>query len=346
MRATSKKKTKVEPETVFARVLVGLDGSEESREAARQAAVLAEGELTLLAVYDVTTGLVGGTGPGVPAFYDVGVQREAAKEAVNRAREDVASANPTGKIVRGVIWDALIREAERKQDTLIAVGSHGVGRMAGIVIGSVATQIIHKAPCSVLVTRETSDRPPRKIVVGVDGSPESAAACAVARQLANRFAAELVPVVAHGGKRVDQNMVYLSVDPHPVESPNKPAQALVAASTDADLLVVGSRGLHGIKALGSVSERVAHEARSSVLIVREPPGRVRLRSLRRRCSRASGRRLRLLGRQVRVGGDRRRSTADCAGRLFLVATRGRKGRRVLRADTRARGQRRRRRLRA
>jgi nucleotide-binding universal stress UspA family protein len=34
-------------------------------------------------------------------------------------------------------------------------------------------------------------------------------------------------------------------------------------------VVVGSRGLHGFPALGSVGERVAHRARSSVLVVRE-----------------------------------------------------------------------------
>ena len=44
--------------------------------------------------------------------------------------------------------------------------------------------------------------------------------------------------------------------------------ALLAAAADADLLVVGSRGLHGLRALGSVSERVAHQAHSSVMIVR------------------------------------------------------------------------------
>jgi nucleotide-binding universal stress UspA family protein len=43
---------------------------------------------------------------------------------------------------------------------------------------------------------------------------------------------------------------------------------LAAASESADLVVVGSRGLHGLKALGRVSERVAHQARSSVLVVR------------------------------------------------------------------------------
>jgi nucleotide-binding universal stress UspA family protein len=34
----------------------------------------------------------------------------------------------------------------------------------------------------------------------------------------------------------------------------------MTAVTAADLLVIGSRGLHGIAALGSVSERVAHQA--------------------------------------------------------------------------------------
>ena len=50
-----------------------------------------------------------------------------------------------------------------------------------------------------------------------------------------------------------------------------PVDVLVASAADADLLVVGSRALHGLKSLGSVSERVAHQAHWSVLIVREPP---------------------------------------------------------------------------
>jgi len=262
--------TKLEPQTVFSRVLVGVDGSEESREAARQAAVLAEGQLTLLAAYNVTARLAGGASMGIPVYYDEDLQRDTAKEALSRVRADVATAAPTGKIVRGVIWDALIREAEREQDTLIAVGSHGVGRMTGIVMGSVATNVIHKAPCSVLVARKNSDAFPRKIVVGIDGSPESAAAYAVARQLAERFETELVPVVAHGRETVDRQLVDLLIGHYREDLPDEPVRALVAASADADLLVVGSRGLHGLKALGSVSERVAHEARSSVLIVREP----------------------------------------------------------------------------
>ena len=271
MNAGAQEKTS-DGEAVFDRVLVGIDGSEESREAARQAAKLAQRKLTLFAVYDTADPIIRGTGTDVSPEYDEDYQRKVAERALEEAREEVASANPTGKIVRGVVWDALIHEIERDQDTLIAVGSHGVGRAAGIVIGSVATEIIHKAPCSVLVARKAGDEFPRRIIVGIDGSPQSAAAYGAAREIAKRFESELWPVVAHGGKPIDKSKIDSFVDHRREDAPEDPVTALVAASAEADLLVVGSRGLHGIKALGSVSERVAHQAPSSVLIVRPPPG--------------------------------------------------------------------------
>jgi nucleotide-binding universal stress UspA family protein len=263
--------TNAERRSVFSRVLVGIDGSEESHEAARQAAILVEGDLTFLASYDVAPA-IGGTGAGVPPYLDEDLQRDAASEALERAREEIASASPTGKIVRGRPADALISEVEREQDTLLVVGSHGGGRLAGFVLGSTSTEIIHEAPCSVLVARRRSESGefPNKVVVGVDGSPESATAYAMALRVSKRFDAALWPLVAHGGKAVDRRLVAQIVDGGREELPDEPVAALVAAAADADLLVVGSRGLHGLRALGSVSERAAHQARSSVLIVRDP----------------------------------------------------------------------------
>jgi nucleotide-binding universal stress UspA family protein len=264
--------TSAQRRSLFSRVLVGIDGSEESREAARQAALLVDGELTLLATYDVAPAIVAGTGTEVPGYYDEDVQRDAATNALWRGYEDVEIASPTRKIARGRPADALISEVDRERDTLLVVGSHGHGRLAGFVMGSTATEVIHKAPCSVLVARRSeSDEFPNKVIVGVDGSPESAAAYAVARRLSERFDADLWPVVAHGGKAVDRRLVDLIVDDRREELPDEPVAALVAAGAGADLLVVGSRGLHGLRALGSVSERVAHEAHSSVLVVRRPP---------------------------------------------------------------------------
>jgi nucleotide-binding universal stress UspA family protein len=44
--------------------------------------------------------------------------------------------------------------------------------------------------------------------------------------------------------------------------------ALTRVGEGVDLIVMGARGLRGAKALGSVSERVAHKASASVLVVR------------------------------------------------------------------------------
>lgn len=255
--------------STFSRVLVGIDGSRESLEAARQAAVLATpaGELTLVAAWELAPPLVTPLTTIPPLAGGEREARLAAHDALAAARETLPAA--ATELVRGAPAHVLLDEIERTEATLVAVGVHGQGRIAGIVVGSTATRLIHDAPCSVLVARPTPERTPRRIAVGVDGSTQSATAYAVARYLAGRFDADLVAVVAEGGKPVDLAAVSLVVGDgfHVISA--EPVDVLAAASVDADLLVVGSRGLHGFKALGSVSERVAHLAACSTLVVRE-----------------------------------------------------------------------------
>jgi nucleotide-binding universal stress UspA family protein len=256
---------------VFRRVLVGVDRSAASLEAARQAALLcdADGVLTLLAAWTLTPPLVetpGGFDDGIAAL-----AREDAEAAVAAAQDALERAPACTQVVYGYPWHALAAEIEDQHVTLVAVGSHGTGRLSGILLGSTTTEIVHNTRCSVLVARPAPLVFPRRIVAGVDGSPGSAAAFAVARYLAERHRAELWPVVAHGGKGVAEQLALAIVGHRHEDLPDEPVRALVAASADADLLVVGSRGLHGIRALGSVSERVAHRARCSVLVVRGLP---------------------------------------------------------------------------
>lgn len=256
---------------VFSRILVGVDGSEEAREAARQAALLGDvdGELTLLAAWDLSpTPVFAETGY---AGFDPDSRREEAERSLSEALANVAPfASPIGKLVRGQPARGLIEEVERSQDTLVAVGSRGTGvRILGVLAGSVATELIHDSPCSVLVARGSPESFPGSIVVGIDGSPESAAAFAASRYLAKRFGAELRPVVACGGNR-DERLLAIILGEQYEEIDGDAVEVLADAGSEADLLVVGSRGLRGLKAVGSVSERVAHEAPCSVLIVREP----------------------------------------------------------------------------
>jgi nucleotide-binding universal stress UspA family protein len=254
-------------------VIVGVDGSAEGYEAVRQAALLTElrGRLEFLAAYQVVypaapNCFTAGTSLGDPKAYEL-----EAKRSLERARAVATDFDVVVKAVDQRPGDALLDEALLERATLIGVGSHGRRRFAGILLGSVATEVIHRAPCSVLVARKGSSPSLHRIVVGVDGSPQSAAAYAAAAELAARFGAELIPVIAHGGTTVDRAAIGVLTAEH-VSSPDDPVSALVDASSAADLLVVGSRGLHGVKALGSVSERVAHEARCSILIVRAPMG--------------------------------------------------------------------------
>lgn len=254
--------------STFRRVLVGVDDSPESLEAARQAATLAEGPITLVSAYDLTAGLVGGTAPAVPAYLDEERVREEAEAIVDRARAEIADKPVAGRVARGRPWELLLAEIARWDDTLVAVGSHGHGRALGIVIGSTATELIHKAPCSVLLARTGLGRFPQRIVVGLDGSPESLVAYETAKSLAERFDAQFDPVVADVGEDLDLEAIRRAAGDDVRGISDEPVSALVSLSADADLVVVGSRGLRGVKALGSVSERVAHQAASSVLVVR------------------------------------------------------------------------------
>lgn len=245
------------PEAILARILVGIDGTPQGFDACRQAARLAGPESVIegATVVQLAPDLVG-------SF------EEKATAALGVAGEILG---PHAKLLRlyGFVAPELLAEAERFEATTIAIGSHGHPRIEEIVFGGNGGELLHQAACSVLVARPAPDVAafPRSIVVGVDGSEESERAHAVASELARRHAASLRELVALEGKRVTLTQV---VDRHPqVEiRASTPVRALVEGAACADLLVVGSRGLHGLGALGSVSERVAHRARCSVLVVR------------------------------------------------------------------------------
>jgi len=61
----------------------------------------------------------------------------------------------------------------------------------------------------------------------------------------------------------------MKVESHPTSGDPCDALIAVAQDVDADLIVVGSRGMTGVKrfVLGSVPNKIAHHAPCSVLIV-------------------------------------------------------------------------------
>jgi nucleotide-binding universal stress UspA family protein len=134
----------------------------------------------------------------------------------------------------------------------------------------------------------------RSIVVGTDGSETAERAVLEATRLAETVGCSLHVVSAYEPLRgaraegakvgtvlpdtnvravVEQSAVRarahtVGVKTHAVAA--DPADALleVAEREQADLIVVGSRGMHGMaRVLGSVPNKVSHHARCSVLIV-------------------------------------------------------------------------------
>jgi nucleotide-binding universal stress UspA family protein len=250
---------------VFDRIVCGIDGTPESLEAVRQARALAceDSTLCLFHAVDLAPALaVAWAAPAAASSMTIG-----AREALDEAAELVPGAST--RSVDGPPVACLLEEIEREGATLVAVGTHGTPRAEGILLGATTTRMLHEAPCSVLVTRapDEGDFVPRSIVVGVDGSDESACAAAAALEIGSRLGASVAGLTALGGKDVHLDTARTLVPDLRVED-RSPVDALVAGAEGVDLVVVGSRGLHGLRSLGSVSERVAHRARCSVLVVR------------------------------------------------------------------------------
>ena len=214
--------------------------------------------MTLLAVYDTVSAYSVTTGTIPSPLLDPDVQRAAAEGVLRGAEEALGPIEATAKVARGCSWDEPLDESDRERDTLVVVGTHGTGRVSGILMGSTATEVIHKARCSVLVAREARNALPRSIAVGVDGSADSALAHAVARDLATRLGAKLRPIVAEGGKKVDPKLAATIAGADYESFVDDPVTALVVAAAEVDRRR-GSRGLHGSVAR-VVSERVAHRA--------------------------------------------------------------------------------------
>ena len=137
----------------------------------------------------------------------------------------------------------------------------------------------------------------RSIVVALDGSPHAWRAFELAASLAARTNAQLTLVYAWAPISAVRGQPYLDdavseriavgeqilaaakrlvpqleVESEILEGPAAAAIVRVAETHRADLLVMGARGLGPLRsALGSVSQRVLHDAPCPVLITREPP---------------------------------------------------------------------------
>ena len=255
--------------TPFARIVVGVDGTDWGFEALRQALVLAPQDNP---VVHAVTAL--DTAPAIHAGFDAAHLAELLASEAEEARQTaqtIAGSQDgfSARVVRGKPVDVLRRDRDELQATLVALGGRRSSRFLGIMLGDTGTELVHDAVCSVLLACPADKSPwrPRKIVVGFDGSTYALTALRTAEGLAEAHGGTLEVVTATGGKAIERDATWTER----VETwePAHPVAALVERSRSVDLIVVGSRGVHGIRTIGSVSERVAHQAHCTALVVHE-----------------------------------------------------------------------------
>ncbi|MDT0168837.1 universal stress protein [Pseudarthrobacter sp. BRE9] len=134
----------------IARIVVGVDGSEASLEALRQAQRLATplgAKVQGIACWEYPQVYSGYVMMGIEGF------EEGARRILDEAMEQVFGAdmpaNVTSTLVRGHPREALI-DASREAD-MIVVGRRGHGGFGGLLLGSVSSAIVAHAHCPVLV---------------------------------------------------------------------------------------------------------------------------------------------------------------------------------------------------
>jgi nucleotide-binding universal stress UspA family protein len=174
--------------------------------------------------------------------------------------------------------------------TLVAVGARGHGRLAGLLLGSVAWQLAGHGQGRVVVVRSpahAANGAPGPVVAGVDGSPASDAALQFAAEEAELRNVPVLAVCAladapghvGGARQVEEEFTSMLTrweKQHPGitvlrhVSQGSPRTALLEAGADAQMIIVGARGRGGVPSmtLGSVAGALLHYAACPVGIAR------------------------------------------------------------------------------
>jgi nucleotide-binding universal stress UspA family protein len=274
---------------MFKNVLVGVDGRPNGRDAIAFASRLTDpaGKLTLAHVH---SGALRPSHAISPAL--VREERQACEELLEQERTAADVSAEIISIEAGSPGGGLHQQAENQNADLLVVGSCSHGAFGRAMLGDDTRAALNGAPCAVAVAPVgyfEHPTPITKIGVAYNGSPESAAALAQARELAATIGATIhalevvsIPTIAYTG--IIPLAIGDSVDAMLQEATSRmkklpdvegsavyglAGEELASFSDAVDLLIVGSRGYGPVKrlVLGSTSDYLERHARCPLLVL-------------------------------------------------------------------------------
>jgi nucleotide-binding universal stress UspA family protein len=140
---------------MFDLILLGVDGSEHAQRAAKVAGDLARAmksrEVRLVVAFDPIPSYL-----GEPNLSQAEAARtRAANEILERARQVLGSipGQVEEETLAGPPAEAIVQVASTRKSDLIVMGSRGLGRLQGALLGSNSQKVVSHAPCPVLIVR-------------------------------------------------------------------------------------------------------------------------------------------------------------------------------------------------
>lgn len=140
---------------MFNRILLAVDGSEHALHATRKAAELARLmkliEIRVVVAYDPIPMYLGEPNMQLAITNRKGEAEEILNAAVKEVGDVPCEVNT--EIIEGDPATAIIDVAATRKSDLIVMGSRGLGRLAGLLLGSTSQKVVSHAACPVLIVR-------------------------------------------------------------------------------------------------------------------------------------------------------------------------------------------------
>ncbi len=150
--------------TGFHAIVVAIDGSAPATQALTTAADLARryaARLTVVAIAPIHPALSMPTEPMLPPIVGES-ERPRYRALVDAAVRDARAAGATavdGVCEEGAPVDEILLFLEKHPADLLVVGSRGLSTAQRLLLGSVSSALVHRAPCPVLVVRPMATTP-------------------------------------------------------------------------------------------------------------------------------------------------------------------------------------------